>query len=222
MKKWLSHPQVQRLAALAIVAYIRLIRLTVRWDIRVAAETERLWRYGDPHLIAGWHGRLMGAPLLKPRIGPVKAVISHHRDGELIAAVMQDFGMEAIRGSSSKGGGRAARDILTALKQGYAIAITPDGPRGPRMRASRGTAVLAVHAQVPIVPFAFSVSHGALFQSWDRFLLPYPWGRGVVWAGAPIPPGRDADALHTQVETTLTQMMQALDRTLGREMVEPD
>ncbi len=210
------------MVARLIATYIRLIRLTVRWDIRVASETERLWRYGDPHLIAGWHGRLMGAPLLKPRIGPVKAVISHHRDGELIAAVMQDFGMETIRGSSSKGGGRVAREMLAALKEGYAIAITPDGPRGPRMRASRGAAVLAVHAQVPIVPFAFSVSHGVCFASWDRFLLPYPFGRGVIWAGAPLPPGRDADALHTQLETTLTQMMQTLDASLGRAQVDPD
>ena len=96
-------------------------------------------------------------------------LISQHRDGQLIARTVRRFGIASIAGSTSHGGSAALRAILRALKAGQCIGVTPDGPRGPRMRATGGAVDIARLSGVPILPAAFATSRRRVLGSWDRF-----------------------------------------------------
>jgi hypothetical protein len=116
--------------------------------------------------------------------------------------------------------------MVKALKAGDCVGITPDGPRGPRMRASDGAVALARLSGVPIIPATFGAARGRVLQSWDRFLVAWPFGRGVIVWGDPIDVARDADAAalgaaRLRVENALNAITAEADRLTGRVPVEP-
>jgi len=139
----------------------------------------------DPVIIAFWHSRLLMMPFLCRR-NRVAMLISRHRDGELISQAVRFFPVDSIRGSTTRGGAQALRELLKAMNKGCHVAITPDGPRGPRNVAQLGGPVLASRTGRPIVPLTFGASKKKIFNSWDRFLFPYPFSRGVFIWGDPI------------------------------------
>ncbi|MFQ6079411.1 MAG: lysophospholipid acyltransferase family protein, partial [Thermodesulfobacteriota bacterium] len=132
-----------------------------------------------------WHGRLLLMPTGYRGKG-VAIPISLHQDGELISRTVRYFGFKSIRGSTTRGGFSAMREMLKASEDGYDIAITPDGPRGPRYRVQNGIIELARRTGMPIIPISFNASRKKVFRSWDRFLLPYPFSRGVFIFGKPL------------------------------------
>jgi lysophospholipid acyltransferase (LPLAT)-like uncharacterized protein len=153
-------------------------------------------------------------------------LISRHQDGQIIARTVGHFGIDTIAGSSSRGAGAALRAMLRALKAGEYIGITPDGPRGPRMRASRGIVNVARLAQTPIVPATFSASRRSLLKSWDRFVLAWPFAHGVFVWGEPIAVPADADeatleAARKQVEERLNEITRQADLLCRKPAVEP-
>jgi hypothetical protein len=123
----------------------------------------------------------------------IAIVISAHRDGELIARTMRHFGHEALRGSSTSGGAAALRGAVRALRSGRDVGFTPDGPKGPRHRVQAGVVQAARMSGVPIVPVAFASSRRKTLSSWDRFIVPLPFSRGVFAYGEPIEVPRHAD-----------------------------
>ena len=146
---------------------------------------EKLWVAGRPMILAFWHDQLL--MMVKGYRGPGgRVLISASRDGELIAKTMKYFGIGAVRGSSSRGGAAAVRAMISAAREPFDLGFTPDGPKGPRHLAKPGVAQLARVTSRPIVPMAFACSHGHRFRSWDRFLLPAPWGRAVYSFGEPL------------------------------------
>jgi hypothetical protein len=154
-------------------------------------------------------------------------LISPHRDGRLIAETMAHFGAETITGSSSKGGTAALRALLRSLESGISVGITPDGPRGPRMRASPGLVTVARRAGVPIVPLTYAVRRRRVLGSWDRFVVPLPFNRGVFLWGAPFEVERHADGAARErarrlIETRLNDMTREADRLCGQATPEPD
>jgi hypothetical protein len=139
---------------------------------------------------------------------------------------MRRFGLDVIDGSSRRGGAEGLRRMVGWVRGGGWAGITPDGPRGPRMRAQPGILALARLSGAPILPVAFSTTRGRALRSWDRMLLPLPFGRGVFVIGAPIAVPRDADeatlaALRTELEGALTALMHDADRRCGRISPEP-
>ncbi len=165
---------------------IQFIRLTMRIEIVDSEVTEPFMKEEEeePAIIAFWHSRLLMMPLLC-RKNRITMLISRHRDGELISRAVRLFPIDSIRGSTTRGGVPALRGLVRALKMGSHVAITPDGPRGPRNVAQSGAVMLASRTGRPIVPVTFSASKKKLFNSWDRFLLPYPFSRGVfIWGEA--------------------------------------
>lgn len=200
--------------------YIRMVRLTGRWTVEEAEILERMSRQRRPFIACFWHGRLMMMPLAFPYATPLSILISRHPDGLFIARTVGHFGFGAIAGSSSKGGGAALRGMLRALAAGEGVAVTPDGPRGPRMRASIGVVRAARLARVPIVPVTFAASRRRLFRSWDRFVLALPFARGIVRVGEPIDmPADGADGAlegaRRLLESRLNEMTRELDERLG-------
>src|SRR5262249_58865410 len=105
---------------------------------------------------AFWHGRMMLIPMAWRQMAPMHMLISAHRDGQLIAGAMTYFGIDSIAGSTRRGGSSALRAMLKRLAAGDCVAITPDGPRGPAMKAGLGIVNLARVAQVPIQPVTYA------------------------------------------------------------------
>lgn len=171
---------------------IRAVRRTMRLQFEGSESVERLAAAGRPYIHAFWHGHLFLMPY-SYRGRRISIVISAHRDGELIARTMGWFGHAGIRGSTTAGGISALRGAVRALKDGSDVGFTPDGPRGPRHRAQPGVVQAARLSGAPIVPVAFAASRRRILSSWDGFVLPAPFSRGVFVYGEPIEVVRTAD-----------------------------
>jgi lysophospholipid acyltransferase (LPLAT)-like uncharacterized protein len=164
---------------------IRMIHALLQPETVGADSLRSLWREGGNVILALWHDQLL--LMVRSYRGPgAVAMISASKDGEMIARVLAHFGVEAVRGSSSRGGKAALKMMIEAGRKPVDFVITPDGPRGPRHTLKDGVLHLAAATHRPIVPIAFACSRGRRFASWDRFLLPYPWGRGVFHLGEPL------------------------------------
>ena len=135
----------------------------------------------------------------------MNVLISSHGDGELIANVMKKFGFHLVRGSSSKGGTEAIRELVRLGRKNSDMAITPDGPRGPAEVVKSGVAHVARITGRPILPLSFSSSRCRRFNSWDRFLLPYPFSRGVFVWGEPLfyRKGEELEIFRRRIEEAL-------------------
>lgn len=218
----------RRLLAGAIARYLRLVHATTRWERELPEPTRALLEGGKPCVVAFWHGRMLamrGAWTDEP--ARLHVLISGHRDGRLISTALERLGFPSVSGSSRRGGATALRAMGRELAQGACVAITPDGPKGPRMRVKPGAIKAAQLAGVPIVPVSGSARPARLLRSWDRFLLMLPFGRArIVW-GEPIEVPRRAaeselEALAATLERRLNTLTAAADRSLGRRPVEPD
>lgn len=155
---------------------IRVLAVTWRFRITNAAPWRELRLRRQPFIFAFWHGTML--PLVWTHRGEgVPVVISEHRDGEVIARIVERFGFKTIRGSSSRGAARALIGIVRELERGSEVAVTPDGPRGPARRFASGALVAAQRVGVPIVGVGVVASRAWRLNSWDRFMIPKPFSR---------------------------------------------
>jgi len=166
---------------------------------RLWARTLRL-QVEDPHDVIGfvrkqpvifaiWHNRLLMLPRVFDPSFPTRqsyGLISASRDGDLIATFIERSGYGTIRGSSSRKGVIALRQLLDTLAGGDNVLFTPDGPRGPVYHASQGVIFLAQKSGAPIVPIHMEYSHSWRLKSWDRFAVPWPFGKLRAIFGVPI------------------------------------
>lgn len=157
---------------------------------------------------------------------PIHMLISSHPDGQLIAKTVAHFGIQTIAGSTTRGGTQALRNMLSALKAGEYIGVTPDGPRGPRMRASDGIVNIAKLAGVPVIPASFGIARRRVLGSWDRFILAWPFSRGVIVWGEPITIDRNLDdaqleAARQSIETGLITVTNEADTLCGCTTIDP-
>jgi lysophospholipid acyltransferase (LPLAT)-like uncharacterized protein len=172
-----------------------------------------------PVVFALWHGRLLPLAWLHRDEGVV-GLVSRSEDGELIARVMHAWGFGVVRGSSSRGGSSALRELVRHVQEGRSLALTPDGPRGPRQRMKPGALLVASVAGVPIVPVAAGARRAWWFGSWDRLLVPKPFARVAVRYGAPIALPRDLTPLELaewseRVEVALNALTAQVDREVA-------
>lgn len=164
---------------------IRLLHLTIRTEIIGEEYPRSFWQRGEQVVLSFWHDQLL-LMVLGYRGPKAKILISPSKDGELIARTMRYFGQDAVRGSSSRGGRTAFKEMLKLAEEKVDLVFTPDGPKGPRHELKDGVVQLARMTGRPVVPMAFVCSSGHRFKSWDRFLFPYPFGRGVYAFGEPV------------------------------------
>lgn len=203
----------------ALAFLFRLLCMTCRVEVRghavVAEETER---HGAV-VLAFWHEVLPLAAWNYRGTG-YHTLTSYSYDGELIARIIRFLGLAALRGSSSRGGGEALKQMETALRMGVTIGFTLDGPRGPRRHAKPGVAVLAARSSIPTVPVALAATRCWRMNSWDRMAIPKPFSRIVCAHGAPLPaPGENEEGAveryRARVERELNQLQAALEREIG-------
>lgn len=168
-----------RAFALIVVPFIGsiIIRLLSLTNKKIFHAPKTL---GDkPFIMACWHGELLMIPYAYKHFTKtphVKLLISEHFDGNLIAKTLGFFKFETIRGSSTRGGVKALMQSIKELKNGYDLGITPDGPKGPRHEVSDGIVVMAQKAKVKIVLVEIKPSNYWQLNSWDKFVIPKPFG----------------------------------------------
>lgn len=236
-KRLLGNSVVQYLIGRAIGGYLLFVGVTTRWTKVNRTAVEPFWQPNGGKVVACiWHGRFSLVHKLwsfGPTVPRAKMLISHSREGGIVAHTSRTVGAEVIRGSAAKGtqrkgGIEALRAMARHIEGGGAIAMTPDGPRGPRMRAKRAPVQLAKLAQAPMLPLAWASSSRIIFgDSWDHFALPLPFGRGALIWGNPIPPpSPDADDAEIEdarlaLETELNRIALEADRLAGVVPIEP-
>lgn len=177
---------------------LRLLGAT--WRVTVHGREALLARAPDATrvVLTLWHGQML--PLLWAHRQPTGVMISEHRDGEIIARIVCRFGFFAVRGSSTRGGTRALLEAVQVLKRGADLAITPDGPRGPRHSFAGGALVVAQRAGVPVVSLVAHIDRKWRLRSWDEFEIPKPFARVTIEYGAPVLLG-DGDARSAAART---------------------
>lgn len=205
--------------------YIRFVWVTSRWKMVGKDHLDDTFTNG-PAILCFWHGRLLMAPYTWQKPHPFRMLISAHRDGELIANTVAHFNIDWVKGSTSKGGAGALRSMVKALRSGEWVGITPDGPRGPRMRVSDGIVSLAKLSGVPILPVTYGIRRGKVLGSWDRFLAAFPFSSGVLIWGEPLNVPRDADEdelakIREELENRLNAITREADEATARTPVEP-
>ena len=198
------------------------------WLIRILVTTIGVtlrYRVDDPHGVLSatpdgslififWHNRIFLLPHLFRKYWvsrgrtKVAVLISRSKDGQLLAEVLAAFRLRCVRGSSSRGGAEALRELTTLVREGFDIGITPDGPRGPKYTLQPGCVNLAQLTGATLIPISYDLSRKITLRSWDAFMIPLPFSRCTVHLGAPLKIPRDAEVepRRAEVETTLRQL----------------
>jgi lysophospholipid acyltransferase (LPLAT)-like uncharacterized protein len=199
---------LQRMAA--VLAYIveRLVTTTLRYKWRDASGLMEP-PSARPVIFCIWHNRL-ALSMVVHRKYPRKlaALISASKDGALLSAVLRKFGVLAVRGSSSRRGPQALLELTSQAERGHDVAITPDGPRGPRYAVQEGVISLAQVTGLSIVPVTWNTSWKICVKSWDRFQIPLPFARCEMVLNPPIVVPRGAS------ETDREELRAELERSL--------
>jgi hypothetical protein len=171
--------------ALGATWVVRAIGSTLRVNFVNPEVEEEARRIGKGRLIyAFWHSRMV-VPAFTHRGRGIGVLSSEHRDGEIMSRTLVRLGFQSVRGSTTRGGAEGLRGLMS-LPAECDLAITPDGPRGPRWVAKPGIVFLAGSLGIPILPAGILVRPAWQLRSWDRFLLPKPFARAVVVFGEPI------------------------------------
>lgn len=176
---------------------IQLLSRTMRFQEIHPEIPKSFWEEGTPAIFAFWHGRLLMMPLVH-KGKKLSFLVSPHRDGQVVGKALERFGLHPILGSTTRTGFSGFKKMLRAQQNGSDIAITPDGPRGPRYRVQIGVIELAKLTGRPLVPVTFSASRKKILKAWDHFLLPYPFSKGVFIWGEPIHVDPDGDWPHLE------------------------
>jgi lysophospholipid acyltransferase (LPLAT)-like uncharacterized protein len=207
----------QRLLALIGFIVERALVATLRFDWH---DESGLFQSDSPQpvIFCVWHNRLALSMWInrgwvcKRQPGRrLAALVSASKDGALLAAVLERFGVQPVRGSSSRRGAQALLELTTWAERGYDLAITPDGPRGPRYRVQAGAISLAQLTGLPIVPVTYNANRKLALKSWDKFQIPLPFTSCIIIFNKPItvPAGasdEEREKLRLRLEDCLRQM----------------
>ncbi|MBD0270816.1 MAG: lysophospholipid acyltransferase family protein [Acetobacteraceae bacterium] len=227
-RRLIRHPAAQAALARLLGLYLSAVYRTTRWTLvgeehvraallrpeggRTRAAIAAFWHENLPMMPMLWLSARRRVPEMAPMRGHV--LVSRHRDGRFIGAVVGRFRLELVHASTSRGGAAGLRAMLRVLAGGDMVVITPDGPRGPRRVAAPGVAQLAALSGLPVLPCAARSTRQRVLGSGDRMRLPLPFGRGVLVCGAPVAVERDGGgeaAALSAVAAALTAACDAAD-----------
>lgn len=228
LKNLMKSDGFHRFACSLIAGYIRLVYFTGRWTHENFEIRDRYCASGQPFMIALWHNRVAMMPYAwRHDRHTLNILASGHRDGMIVNRTMSHFGVETIAGSSLRGGVSAVKKIVQKMKRENAmVGITPDGPRGPRGRVKEGVAVMSRLADAPVLTVAYSCRNRIVINSWDRFIVPLPFTRGIIRWGEIVPPPASGDAADIEqtraaIEEAVRTLTDGCDRDMGHEPIPP-
>jgi len=204
---------VQNAVAWLVAGYIRVVYATTRWRFAGFEPVRAFEAERRAYIVCCWHGRMLLICCVRPKTMPVVALASGHRDGRLVSQVMARFGVGTVSGSTNRGGHGAIQGCRAALADGNVVVITPDGPRGPALKAAPGAILLARLSGAPIVPVSAATRWRKHLRSWDRFMVPLPFGTGAFVCGAPfhVSPSAEEEPERQRLELALNEASMAAD-----------
>jgi lysophospholipid acyltransferase (LPLAT)-like uncharacterized protein len=170
-----------RFAAFAIRVLIKTLRIKILNGEAVsglAAEKKNF-------VSAFWHGSMMIGWYIN-RKNNAAALVSRSKDGDVLAGTLEKWNYNVVRGSSSTGGNDALTGMVLLLREGYSLAITPDGPRGPIYKMKAGAVIAAKKSDVPLILAGIGIGKKIVLKSWDRFEVPLPFSRVIVNYSDPL------------------------------------
>lgn len=196
-------------------ALVWLLGKTLRISWRGLENLQEVRKSGQRVIYALWHGRLLILTFAH-RWQKVHVLISQHRDGEFIARTVQRLGFVPIRGSTTRGGTQAIFQMVSKIQDGYDLAITPDGPKGPACKVQTGAILIAQRSGLPIMPITTSAQKVWRLKSWDSFLIPKPLSKTVIILGKPIYVSKDAaenelNSKISELENQLSELTEQAD-----------
>lgn len=208
-----------RLAAALVYGYIRLVSATTRYEF---INSSGLFQPHTPQgaIFCIWHNRL-ALSLISYRkylrrgqnSRRLAALVSASKDGGIVARILERFGVQPVRGSTSRRGPQALRELTTWAERGFDVAITPDGPRGPCYEVQPGVMSLAQLTGLPVVPVSYNLSWKIRLKSWDRFQIPLPFSRCQFIIGEPVQVPREAtDDERASLRLAFEQRLRAITR----------
>ncbi len=188
-----------KLLAWVISVTIKALACTLRYDFRaVTAKIQPLEE--RPFIISIWHNRLALSLSLYRRLVAkpfpthrMAALVSASKDGAILSEILTRFQVQPVRGPSSKRGPQALKELVHWANQGWDVAVTPDGPRGPCYLIQNGVLYAAQLTGHPILPVSFHLSSKLTLKSWDRFQIPMPFSKCTVHVADPILVPREMD-----------------------------
>ena len=196
---------------------VRLLISTIIVEERPNKYTKKLKPQGKSVIYTFWHSFMLVPGYANRNLG-IKVLISQHSDGEYIAQAIKWLGYDVVRGSTTRGGVRALLSMINKAKEDNAsFAITPDGPRGPRLIVQPGIIFLGQKTGYPILPVSLGLTSYWELPSWDRFRIPKPFSKAILMYGDPIkiPPKLDKnkiDEYRMLLEKTLNEMTVEAER----------
>ena len=209
----------QRLAAWLLYCLIKTVAATLRYRW-----TDRSGWFDAPNagpaIYCVWHNRLALSMIAyfsfvkkRNQTAGMAAMVSASKDGGFLAGALECFGVQPVRGSSSRRGAQALRELTTWARRGYDLAITPDGPRGPRYIVQDGVIALAQLTKMPIIPVSYQLGWKITVKSWDRFQIPLPFSRCEMIYEKPIFVPRDAsDSERETFRVQLGKLLQSISK----------
>jgi lysophospholipid acyltransferase (LPLAT)-like uncharacterized protein len=184
---------LRKLVPYLVYSYVTFVGWTTRLRFLREDIPQAIHAAGGHFIYAFWHQRQVFFTW-SHRDASAAVLVSKSKDGEMIAKTMRLSRINAVRGSSSRGGAAAAREMVDMLRSGKDVGISPDGPKGPAREVKAGAVRLAQLSGAPIVPIGNALSNKLEFaKAWDRFQVPLPFGRAVVIYGEPVRIGPDDD-----------------------------
>lgn len=201
--------------------YVWLVGKTGHFVVNGQKEFEQLIEQNDGGIFVTWHGRALMLPFFWRNKKLMKALVSPHNDGRIIAKLLREFHIYSIDGSSDRNARSAALDIVRELEQGTVVSLISDGPRGPRMRLNKSVIYFAQKTGKPIMGFTYSSQNAAIMKrSWDAMLIPKLFAKGEVAATKPLFVPKDiseeqAEQLREAFEQELNDLTLALDKKFG-------
>lgn len=188
-KRILQFPWCQKVFVWFLYGYLYFVNTTTRWKVIGQENLEGLLKHPDGFIVCFWHNRIAMMSFLWGFPRSFFMLISSHKDGQLISRVVAKFGIQTISGSTNRGGSFALKKLISLLKNKEVVGLTPDGPRGPQYSISEGIVHLSRLTQKPIICATYNVSRFKTLNTWDRFIVPLPFGKGVkVWGEVLSPP----------------------------------
>lgn len=236
MKSFFRTAFARELIARLLSVYMYLVRVTTKWEILGFENLSKSIAPNKGIVACLWHSRIILIPsVFDLRVFNVSMLFSLSKDGDITSRVGELMGYKIIRGSSAKkrnekmedkGGMAAFRAMLSAIKQGNIVALTPDGPSGPRLRMTMGAIRTAKAANTYFLPIAASVKNSKISKSWDRLLLPPLFSKGFVLYGAPllISAQNEAELEKSRIEceNALNELTHKADELCGLELIHPE
>lgn len=228
LKKFFKTAFVSAIIARLIFYYVKFVAWSIRWQDNGIDGVYNEWKKANSIIITGWHGRILMLPHFWNGRDKINALVSLHRDGRLIAALLKKFGMGVIDGSTNINPQLAAINLMRTLHAEESVAIIPDGPRGPRMKMTMSPIYFAHKTGKPIIGITYSTQKACIAEkAWDKMMLPMPFSKGIFMVTKPFYVPIDAapeelDGYMIKLEEELNKLTYDADIAMGRTPILPD